>query len=146
MAGVDEVVVVTVRDGEIADMGSWVYVWCRATDDRRVVYVGATGLAPATRVWLHLHDPDPAVGRVSALFPSVKTDPLDVVALCLPPGLPRPDVKAAVIAELSQRGLLAADYVGDPPAASAAGPAPEIVGHAQLLIEEVAQRVADALA
>src|SRR4051812_44484179 len=37
--------------------------------ERGVVYVGATGLHPAARAWLHLHDPDPEVGRAAALHP-----------------------------------------------------------------------------
>lgn len=54
-----------VAASDFVDAGSWVYVeW--STDDRGVVYVGATGQPPALRTWLHLHDPDPNIGRVGA--------------------------------------------------------------------------------
>jgi hypothetical protein len=136
-----EVVLLRVRAGAIADAGSWVYVWCRVDGDRRVVYVGATGLHPATRTWLHLHDPDPAVGRVSALLPSAATDPLDVVAMRVPPEGSRPQTKAAVIARLGQEGLLSDDYVGDaPPTLSDACPAS--IRSAELLAEKVAAHIA----
>jgi hypothetical protein len=142
VAGLPEVVLLRVRGGEIVDSGSWVYAWCREAGDRRVVYVGATGLDPATRTWLHLHDPNPAVGRVLALLPTAGVDSLDVVALRLPSELSRPDVKAAVTTRLSQRGLLEADYVGDPPNASLADAAPEVIGYAERLADEIADRAA----
>jgi hypothetical protein len=143
VADAPDVVVLKMRGGELADAGSWVYVWCRAADDRRVVYVGATGLDPATRAWLHLHDPDPAIGRVSALLPSAGVDPLDMVVLRLPPGVSRPDVKVAVIARLSERGLLSTDYVGDPPPGPPADATAEVVAYAEHLTEEVAEHIAD---
>jgi hypothetical protein len=146
VAGVPEVVLLKVRGGEIVDSGSWVYAWCRKAGNGGVVYVGATGLDPATRAWLHLHDPNPAVGRVLALLPTAGVDSFDVVALRLPSELSRPDVKAAVITRLSQRGLLAADYVGDPPLASLADATPEVIEHAERLTDEVAEHAASTAA
>ncbi len=46
-----ETVELRVRAGELFDAGSWLYAWFRQTD-RRVVYVGGTGLPPAVRTWL----------------------------------------------------------------------------------------------
>jgi hypothetical protein len=69
-------------------------------------------------------------------------DPLDMVVLRLPPGVSRPDVKVAVIARLSERGLLSTDYVGDPPPGSPAATA-EVVAYAERLTEEVAEHIAD---
>ncbi len=128
-------VVLRVRDGEIADVGSWIYAWLHVGNDRRVVYVGATGLHPAVRAWLHLHDPDPDIGRVVARFPAAATDPLDVVALRLPDHLSRLDTKAALIVLLAEEQLLSPSYVGEPPAPLVA-PA-ECVDQARLLVARI---------
>jgi hypothetical protein len=64
-------IVMHARDGELVEDGSWVYVWLRPADERRVVYVGGTGLAPATRAWLHLHHDDPEIGRIRSAFRAV---------------------------------------------------------------------------
>jgi len=108
------VLVLRVRGGEVADAGSWVYAWVGAEG---VVYVGATGLHPATRTWLHLHDDDPNVGRLRARYPSSATEELDVVALRLPEGVDRQEVKHAVVARLGERGLLSERHGCDAPAA-----------------------------
>ena len=76
-----DVLVLEVRLGELQGSGSWVYAWLGAEG---VVYVGATGLHPATRTWLHLTDEDPNVGRVRARYPGWDAEELDVVALRLP--------------------------------------------------------------
>src|SRR4051812_27166000 len=83
--------------------------------ERGVVYVGATGLHPAARAWLHLRDPDPEVGRAAALYPDAAHAPLDVLAQRLPAQVPPCAVKAALIARLAAGGLLSAGYVGAPP-------------------------------
>lgn len=70
---------------------------------------------PATRAWLHLHDPDPEVGRILARYPAAKTDSLDVLCLRLPPEVSRAEAKLSLIACLSRRGLLSEHYVGDSP-------------------------------
>ena len=62
--------VLRVRAGELEAQGSWIYAWLRVGAERPVVYVGATGLHPATRAWLHLHHEDPDVGRVAAAYPT----------------------------------------------------------------------------
>ena len=85
-----------VRDGEL-EAEAWVYAW---TGAEGVVYVGATGLHPATRTWLHLHDEDPNVGRMRARYPQLASEELDVIAVQLPAG-----------------GLLAERHVCDPPLA-----------------------------
>lgn len=111
----DELVVLHIRAGEIADSGSWIYAWRRVAGDRRVIYVGATGLPPAVRAWLHLHDADPDVGRVAARYPAAADEPLDVVGVRVPDGSARQELKAVAVARLAEAGLLSADYVGDAP-------------------------------
>jgi hypothetical protein len=111
----ESVVVLQTRDGEIAAAGSWVYAWLRADGDRRVVYVGATGLPPQARAWLHLHDPDPDVGRIAARYPASSGEPLDVVAVRLPDHVSRQEAKLALTARLAEAGFLSESYVGDPP-------------------------------
>jgi hypothetical protein len=110
-----DLLVLRVRDGEVADAGSWVYAWVGASG---VVYVGATGLAPATRTWLHLHDEDPNVGRLRTRYPDSAHEEVDVIALRLPEGVDRQEVKHAVVTRLGERGLLSERQVCDPPAAA----------------------------
>ena len=116
----DDLAVFRVRDGEIADARSWVYAWLRVGGDQRVVYVGATGLPPGTRAWLHLHDPNPDIGRIAARYPAAGDEPLDVVAVRIPDGASRQEVKSLLTARLAEEGLLSKDYVGDPPEDAAA--------------------------
>jgi hypothetical protein len=98
---------VRVRAGEVADGGSWVYAWLDG--EGAVAYVGATGLHPAIRTWLHLHDPDPRVGRVGAGLPRAGSVDLDVLAMRVPEPVSRADVRDAVAELLAAKGLLAAD-------------------------------------
>ena len=86
-----------VRDGELTDTGSWVYVWI--DEAALVVYVGATGLDPRTRVWLHLHHDDPEIGRMAARFSRLPTSELDV--------------RDVLGARLAEEGLLADDAITD---------------------------------
>jgi hypothetical protein len=106
-----EFVVVRVREGELVGAGSWVYVWL--DDDGEVVYVGATGLDPQTRVWLHLHDPDREIGRMAARFDRLTTTELDVVAMRVPEEISRADVRDVLGARLADEGLLAGDAITD---------------------------------
>jgi len=136
-SGDEEVLVVfQVRDGEIAGAGSWVYAWLRVGGDRRVVYVGATALPPGARAWLHLHDPNPDIGRIAARYPAAGDEPLDVVAVQMPEGVSRQEAKRALTAHLAEEGLLSEHYVGDPPedvaaaiASSGAHQVERILGH-----------------
>ncbi|MFF5208601.1 hypothetical protein [Streptosporangium sp. NPDC000396] len=107
-----DLVELRIHGGNLADSESWVYVWLL---EGRVIYVGTTGLPPEIRTWLHLHDPDPDIGRMKALYPGIETDSLDVIAFRLPGSVPRPEAKVTVIAHLSAAGLLSERYVGDPP-------------------------------
>jgi hypothetical protein len=117
-----DMAVLRVRDGEVADGGSWVYAWLKADQSPQpVVFVGGTGLPPVVRFWLHLHDPDPDIGRMAAGYAELARQPLDVLAFAVPPELARPAVRDAVIARLLDRGLLAEDYVGFPPGTDPAG-------------------------
>lgn len=108
-----------VRDGELVGdrPDSWVYVW-RLPDsgDARanVVYLGTTGMPPALRMWLHLHSKDKEVGRVRKRFPRIATEPADIYVFPVPPGMPRPEVKHALVHALADAGLLAPEYVGPP--------------------------------
>jgi len=115
----EELAIFHVRDGEVADAGSWIYAWLHVEGDRRVVYVGATGLPPGTRVWLHLHDPNPDIGRLAARYPAARNRPLDVVAARLPDDVSRKEAKSNLAARLATEGLLSEHYVGDPPDAAA---------------------------
>jgi predicted Abi (CAAX) family protease len=106
-----EFVVARVRDGELVDTGNWVYAWF--DDAGRVVYVGATGLDPRTRVWLHLHDDDPEVGRMAARFERLSDSQLTVLAMSVPEEISRADVRDALGARLADEGLLAEDAITD---------------------------------
>jgi len=105
-----EFVLVGVRDGEL-DEENWVYTWIDA--DGAVVYVGATGLDPRTRVWLHLHDPDPDVGRMSASFERLADTQLEVLAMRVPGELSRAEVRDVLGERLREEGLLGEDAITD---------------------------------
>ena len=109
-----------VRQGELESEGQWVYAWL-ARDG--VVYVGATALHPETRTWLHLHHDDPGIGRMRARFAELAAEELDVVALELPDGVDRQQVRHGAVAQLAERGRLSGRQVCDP--ASPAAPHPE---------------------
>ena len=96
------------------------YAW---TGPEGVVYVGATGLHPATRTWLHLNDEDPNVGRMRARYPELATEEFDVLAHELPAGVDRQQVRHGAVTAFAERGLLAERHVCDPPLA--AEPHPE---------------------
>ena len=103
-----EFVLVSVRDGEL-DEENWVYTWIDA--DGAVVYVGATGLDPRTRVWLHLHDPDPDVGRMSASFERLADTQLEVLAMRVPGELSRAEVRDVLGERLREEALLGEDAI-----------------------------------
>lgn len=133
--------VMLVQDGELVDAGSWVYVWLRAAQERRVIYVGGTGLQPATRVWLHLHHGDPEIGRVAAAYPAAGgnlREPLEVLAFGLPDGVPRRDVRDAVIRRLAAAGMLSDHYCGH--AAVEADEAAPVTALADALLVELRRR------
>lgn len=106
-------VVLQVRRGELSGDGSWVYAWLRMRTGR-VLYVGATGLHPELRAWLHLHDPEPGVGRIAARYPAWREQDLEVVAFPVPQPVPRRVVKHVLIQRLQSLELLDDDYVGEP--------------------------------
>jgi len=106
-----EFVVLPVREGELANAGNWVYAWVDQAG--LVVYVGATALDPHTRVWLHLHDPDPDIGRMAARFGRLAESELDILAMSVPDGVSRADVRDALGARLADEGLLADDAITD---------------------------------
>jgi hypothetical protein len=106
-----EFIVVRVHDGEVVGDGSWVYVW--VDEAGHVVYVGATGLDPRTRVWLHLHDQDAEVGRMAARFRRLAGSQLDVLAMAVPDEIPRAGVRDALGARLADDGMLSDDAITD---------------------------------
>jgi hypothetical protein len=106
-----EFVVVPVRGGEIDVEQGWVYTW--VDSDGRAVYVGATGLDPRTRTWLHLHDSDPDVGRMRARFEALADSSLDVLAMRLPDEVSRAEVRDVLGARLADERLLADDAITD---------------------------------
>jgi hypothetical protein len=138
-AAVDsDMTLLRVRNGEMADVGCWVYVWVTVNNQQRpVVYVGATGLPPAVRTWLHLHDSDPDVGRIAARYCEVAREDLDVLAFRVPGELSRRRVKAAVIQRLHHQGLLAEKYIGDLPDTH-----PPVEGAAEMAEKVVARVIA----
>ncbi|MCP4305596.1 MAG: hypothetical protein GY788_12095, partial [bacterium] len=89
-----------VRDGELVGSESWVYVWRRPAATGEVVYVGATGLPPPARFWLHLHHDDPRLGRVRAEHPEALAGEVMVSAFRLHPSLEGRFVKGAEVALL----------------------------------------------
>jgi hypothetical protein len=105
-----EFVLVRVRDADL-DEENWVYTWIDA--DGAVVYVGATGLDPRTRVWLHLHDPDPDAGRRSGRFERLADVPLEVLAMRVPDELSRAEVRDVLGERLRDEGLLGEDAITD---------------------------------
>jgi hypothetical protein len=127
-------VLLRVRDGELVEQGSWVYAWLAADG---VVYVGGTGLHPATRTWLHLHDENPDVGRMRARYATLTDEELDVVAMELAPGVERQRVRHGSVRQLGERGLLSPRQVCDPPAELGASP------DADRFVELLAARMAD---
>jgi hypothetical protein len=112
----NEAILLQVRDGELVGVGHWIYVWLRPGADRPVVYVGSTGVPPVVRVWLHLNDTDPDIGRLKARYPDAAHEPLDVLAFPVADRLDRAAVKSALVDRLEARGLLSERYVGDQPA------------------------------
>jgi hypothetical protein len=108
-----ETVRVSIRDGEVHDAGSWLYIWV-PTGRAEVLYVGGTGLPPALRTWLHLHHEDPAIARVAQRYPAAATKSLEIIAFRLPETVDRPSAKAELIRQLHDQELLAPEYVGDP--------------------------------
>jgi hypothetical protein len=106
-----EFLVLRVRDGELVDAGSWVYVWVDGAGS--VVYIGSTGLDPHSRVLLHLHDPDPDVGRMIARFGRLATTDLDVIAMQVPEGVARAEVRDVLGGRLADERLLADDAITD---------------------------------
>jgi hypothetical protein len=109
--GENEFVVLRVRDGELVEQGSWVYAW--VGPDGAVVYVGATGLDPRTRVWLHVHDDDPDVGRMRARFEGLADTRLDVLAMRVPEEVSRADVRDVLGVRLGEEGVLGGHAITD---------------------------------
>jgi hypothetical protein len=122
-----EFLVVHVHDGEIADE-NWVYTWIES--DGGVVYIGATGLDPRTRVWLHLHDSDPQIGRMKARFDRLGDASLEVLAMRVPDEISRADVRDVLGVRLAEEGLLAKDALTDH-LQLVLDPAPEALGIAE---------------
>ncbi len=85
-----------IRDGVLADEGSWLYVW-RRPDTGEIVYVGTTGLPPVVRAWLHINDNDPSIGRIRAVQPDALSGDIVVHAFRVRPDLDRRDVKRALL-------------------------------------------------
>ena len=110
-------VVLSVRDRDVVPEESWVYIWIRALT-KSVIYVGATGLHPSLRTWLHLNHANPEVGRVTKRFTDAGgdiTEEFFVVGYAIPPHSSRADVRDAVVVALSSTSVLDANYVGDGP-------------------------------
>jgi hypothetical protein len=134
-----ETVQISFRDGQVHDARSWLYVWWSVTR-AEVVCVGATGLPPVLRAWLHLHDDDPEVARMADRYPEALTEPLEVIAFRLPDELARPAAKAELIRRLDRNRLLGRGYVGDKPGQT------EATDHLGTIVNEMVEYVVDRLA
>lgn len=88
-----------VHRGVFDDDGSWVYVW--RTAEGEILHVGATGMPPRVRAWLHVNADDPDVGRLRAQHPQILDSPVDVLAFRLGSGPHRQQVKQALVAFLA---------------------------------------------
>lgn len=97
--------VVRVRRGRIEPAASWLYVWVDVADGA-IAYVGATGLDPELRTFLHLTSEDPQLGRVRADVLDVDARDFDVLAFALPAGISRASAKRALVAHLLEVGHL----------------------------------------
>ena len=85
-----------------------------------MIYVGATGLPPAVRAWLHLHDPDPGVGRVRAALTRLGSQlpaSVEVIAFAVPTGVERSQVRDALASAVCTLGYRSEHYIGDEPKA-----------------------------
>lgn len=128
--------VVRIRDGELVEDGSWVYVWLRQAEQQPVIYVGGTGLPPVVRAWLHLHHDDPEIGRIASAYPAAGGDigeMLDVYAFRIPDGVPRRAVRDAVIRRLAAANELSSHYCGFPAVES--DETPEVTAAATAVID-----------
>jgi hypothetical protein len=115
--GVDRLrsVVVSVRDLDIVPDESWAYIWVRSLT-KSVIYVGATGVHPSLRTWLHLNHTNPEVARVAKRFTDIGgdiTEEFFVVGYVVPPQLSRAEVRDAVVDALSSTSALDALFAGD---------------------------------
>ena len=87
--------------GVFDDAGSWVYVW--RTTDGVIGHVGATGMPPKMRAWLHVNHDDPDIGRVRAQHPELLGARVEVLAFEIAAGIERQQVRDAL------RAILAAE-------------------------------------
>ena len=69
-----------------------------------MLYVGATGLPLAARVWLHANDERPEVGRVRALRPDALVGEVDVRGFEVAAWLDRGAVRRCLESLLSAHG------------------------------------------
>jgi hypothetical protein len=122
--------ILQVRNGEIQSNESWVYVWIEQIS-HLVIYVGSTSSNPELRIWLHLHDPNPDIGRIIARRPAAIEEDFEVLACPVPPFTSRSSVKEFLIQRLSESGQLSVDYIGEPPRGG------DVSQEVSVLVEEV---------
>ena len=89
-------------DGKFRPTQSWIYVWVRPSGE--VLYVGATGLPLAARVWLHANDERPEVGRVRAVRPEALVGEVEVRGFGVASGLDRGAVRSCLESLLASHG------------------------------------------
>jgi hypothetical protein len=122
--------VIHMENREVVANESWVYVWVR-DETNAIVYVGATGVAPALRSWLHLNQEEPAVGRIAAKYPEVGGDLSEhftVIAFPVDQTIERHGVKQFLESALSEASALDVQYVGEPPSGNTFGADVEQLG------------------
>jgi drug/metabolite transporter superfamily protein YnfA len=137
--------VIHMENREVVANESWVYVWVR-DETNAIVYVGATGVAPALRSWLHLNHEEPAVGRIAAKYPEVGGDLSEhftVIAFLVDQTIDRQDVKRYLEGALSESSALDDHYIVAPPSGESFSADVERLGTtiASELLERIHRRI-----
>jgi hypothetical protein len=137
--------IIRIEKREVVPDESWVYVWVR-DDTNATVYVGATGVAPALRSWLHLNHEDPDIGRIAKQYPGVGgdlTEHFTVIAFPVDQTIDRQDVKRYLEGALSESSALDDHYIDAPPSGESFSADVERLGTtiASELLERIHRRI-----
>jgi hypothetical protein len=133
--------IIHIEKREVVPNGSWVYVWVR-DETHAIVYVGATGVEPALRSWLHLNHEDSDIGRIAKKYPRVGGDLSEhftVIAFPVDQTIDRQDVKRYLEGALSESSALDDQYIGEPLSSNAFSTDVEILGTA--IVSELLERI-----
>lgn len=136
--------IIHVENRQVVPNESWVYVWIR-DETNAIVYVGATGVAPALRSWLHLNHEEPDVGRIAKRYQEVGGNPSErftVIAFPVDQTIDRHRVKQYLESALCEASALDGQYVGEPPSGNTFSADVEQLGTtiASELVERIRRR------